>query len=90
MSVPKHGKRDGNEKPIIAALRAVGASVQQISMKGAPDLLVGWNGQNYLMEVKQGKNPLTPDECTWHDQWCGQVEIVRSEEDALRVIGISI
>lgn len=34
-------KRDANEPEIIAALKAAGCSVQQLSGKGIPDLLVG-------------------------------------------------
>jgi Na+-translocating ferredoxin:NAD+ oxidoreductase RnfG subunit len=85
--IPKVAKRDGNEKIIIAVLRQAGATVQQMSIKGAPDLLVGFKGRNYLMEVKQGNNPLTMDECTWHDGWRGQVAIIYSVDDALRLIG---
>jgi hypothetical protein len=46
-------KRDVNEKTIIAALRSVGATVQQLDAPGCPDLLVGFRGVNTLMEVKQ-------------------------------------
>ena len=76
-------KRDTNEAEIIAALRAAGASVQPLSIKGGPDLLVGYHGGNLLLEVKQREAKLTPDELVWHELWAGQVAIVRSVEDAL-------
>lgn len=80
-------KRDGNERPIIDALRAAGASVEQLSKKGVPDLLVGFQGQTFLMEVKEKKGKLTPDEDTWIAAWKGKVHIARSIEEALGVIG---
>lgn len=80
-------KRDGNERPIIDALRAAGATVEQLSKKGVPDLLVGFQGQTFLMEVKESKGKLTPDEETWIAGWRGQVYIVRSVEQALEIIG---
>lgn len=80
-------KRDGNEREIIDALKAVGASVQPLSAKGCPDLLVGYRGENILMEVKLPKGKLTDDEQVWHDGWRGQVAIVRTVDDALRAIG---
>lgn len=49
--------RDANEPEIIKALVAAGASVQQtFDMKGTPDLIVGYLGEDHLMEVK---NPAT-------------------------------
>lgn len=80
-------KRDNNERPIIDALRTAGASVEQLSKKGVPDLLVGFQGRTYLMEVKDTKGKLTPDEDTWIGAWKGNVYIVRSIEEALEVIG---
>lgn len=46
-------RRDANEPDIIAALVAVGAVVQQIDgAHGEPDLLVGYRGGTFLIEVK--------------------------------------
>jgi hypothetical protein len=44
--------RDKNERPIIDALVAVGASVTQLNATGAPDLLVGFRMRTFLLEVK--------------------------------------
>lgn len=88
MSVNRRAaKRDGNEREIIEALRAAGASVQALSIRGCADLLVGIDGGNYLLEIKVAKGKLTPDEIDWHTSWNGQVTIVRSVEDALAAIG---
>lgn len=44
--------RDASEAAIVAALRGVGASVTLLSQDGVPDLLVGWRGETFLLEVK--------------------------------------
>lgn len=85
---------DDNQGEIVAALRAAGCSVTSLASvgKGCPDLVVGRNGVNYLLEVKDGKKPpskrrLTDDEKTWHNAWRGHVAIVNSVEEALQVVG---
>lgn len=45
-------RRDENEAEIVTALEAVGASVTRISEDGVPDLLVGFRGRTYLLEIK--------------------------------------
>lgn len=86
---------DDNHAEIVAALRQVGCSVQSLASlgNGCPDLLVGTHKANFLLEVKDGrKSPsrrkLTPDEKDWHEAWRGQVCVVESVNDALRVVGI--
>lgn len=86
-------KVDLNQIEIVASLRKIGATVQSLATvgNGCPDLLVGFQGINYLMEVKDGdKVPsaqkLTPDQIKWHIEWCGEVYIVRSVEDAFEVL----
>jgi hypothetical protein len=88
-------KVDLNQMEIVATLRKVGATVQSLATvsNGCPDLLVGFQGINYLMEVKDGdKVPsaqkLTPDQVKWHIEWCGEVHIVKSVDDAFVILGI--
>ena len=76
-------KIDRNQTEVVEALREIGASVQILSAvgKGCPDLLCGYRGSNYLLEVKDGKLPpsgrrLTPDQKEWHAKWHGQVVVV--------------
>lgn len=87
-------KIDANQSAIVAALRAVGASVQSLAGvgNGVPDLLVWWRGY-HLLEVKDGSLPpsdreLTQPQKKWHAHWGGPVHVVLSEEDALRAIGV--
>jgi hypothetical protein len=81
---------DSNQSEIVAALRAVGVSVQPLHTvgKGCPDLLCGVRGTNLLLEIKDGNKPpsarkLTPDEAAWHESWRGQVAIVESVDEAI-------
>lgn len=87
-------RSDANQPEIVAALRAVGATVQPLHTVGAgcPDLLVGWRGKNYLIEIKNGaKRPsdraLTRDQVEWHGGWRGQVSVAATVGDALSAIG---
>ena len=87
-------KVDSNQPEIVAALRGVGCTVQHLHTigKGCPDILVGKNGANILMEIKDGSLPpsargLTDDEANWHQTWRGQVCTVNSIEEALGVVG---
>ncbi|MEE8386151.1 MAG: hypothetical protein V3S01_09555 [Dehalococcoidia bacterium] len=85
-------KRDANERDIITFLEAIpGVTVQPLSERGVPDLLVGVGGVNLLMEVKDGGKPpsarkLTPDQVTWHASWRGQVHVVKNEDEALALV----
>lgn len=94
----RHGKIDANQNEIVAALRQIpSCSVAITSMlgHGFPDLVVGFRGKNYLLEVKDGQKVLsaqnlTPDESKWHFGWFGQVATVKSVDDALRAIGLPV
>lgn len=52
------GRCDRNQPEIVSALRSIGASVLITSNQGGgfPDLVVGWRGHNYLLEVKESRN----------------------------------
>lgn len=83
-------RTDANQDLIVKALRQHGCTVQPIHTigKGAPDLIVGYGGSNYLIEIKDGSKPpskqrLTEDELIWHGQWKGQVAVVASLEEAI-------
>lgn len=84
---------DGNQAEIVKELRRAGATVQHSHAigHGCPDLIIGFRGENFLLEVKDGSKPpskrrLTPDEEKWHAAWAGQVAIVTSSDEALAVI----
>lgn len=85
----RNAKVDANHGVIVAALRQVGASVQDLAKvgQGCPDILVGYRGQNYLMEIKVKKGKATLPQIAWHTFWQGQVVVVRDVDEALHVIG---
>jgi hypothetical protein len=87
-------KVDANQSDIVAALRAVGASVQPLHSvgQGCPDLLVGYGKHCYTIEVKDGSLPpsarkLTPAQIEWHANWRGHVAVVATVKEALIAIG---
>ena len=90
-------RRDANEPEIVEALQTAGATVQTLSAKGVPDLLVGFRGETYLFEVKIPLGPLggapqhqhlNKKQDEWHRKWRGGTcVVVRSVDDALRAIG---
>ena len=83
-------RSDTNQEPIVAILRQVGASVESLHRvgRGVPDLLIGFRGQNYLLEVKTEDGELNRDQQTWHQAWNGQAVTVRTADEALRAIGV--
>lgn len=86
----KYGRVDAIQREVVDALRSVGASVEILSDvgNGVPDLLVGIFGRNLLMECKSEDGNLSPDQEEWIDSWKGShPAVVRSAEDALRMIG---
>ena len=86
---------DANQAEIVSALRGCGATVQPLHTvgKGCPDLVVGFRGQTFLIEVKDGSKPpserkLTAAQVEWHSGWKGQVAIAENVNDALRIVGV--
>ncbi len=85
-----NARRDANEPGIVEALRKSGALVDRIDGTGTPDLLVGYQGEWFLLEVKvPDKKPrLTEAEAAWHERAIGYpVAIVQTPEEALAAIG---
>lgn len=89
-SIPRRAaNRDLREPQIIDALEEAGATVQQLSAKGVPDLLVGYLGQTHLIEVKTDNATLNEDQEKWHREWKGEpVQVVRNEAQAKKWVRI--
>lgn len=84
-------KTDNNQAAIVSALRQSGASVCSLASvgSGCPDLLVGYCGINYLLEVKNlnGRGlRFTPAELAFSDGWKGKVYVVCDVPQALAVL----
>ena len=88
-------QRDTSEPGIVRALTALGCSVQPLSGKDVPDLLVGIRGVNVLLECKAaagargGTNHrnLTEGQTRWHSTWRGlKPYVVRTADEALAAV----
>ena len=85
-------RTDANQAEIVKTLRDAGADVYDLSKvgKGIPDLLVTFNGETILMEVKRdAKAKFTAEQLKFIAKWKGgPLSRVDSPESALRVIGL--
>ncbi len=79
---------DKNQSEIVSVLRAAGAYVWIISLP--VDLLVGYNNQTFLVEIKDGpKKALTRLQQDFFGNWIGgSLHRIDGPEDALRMIGV--
>lgn len=81
-------RRDENEAPIVRDLKRIGASVLRLN---DADLLVGFRGVNYLLEVKMlGFGIRKGVQQKFWDTWNGQKAVVHSFEEARNAIGARI
>lgn len=87
-------KVDQVQDQVVSALRAAGARVQSLAAigRGCPDILVVYEpnppaSQMYLMELKTGKAEPNDLQKKWHIAWQAPVYVVRSADEALKVIG---
>ena len=81
-------RKDGNQQQIVDALRDVGATVAVVNQEGLPDLLVGFRGRNYLMEVKTSTGRIRTLQRQFFQRWQGYVRVVRTVDEALQLIGV--
>jgi hypothetical protein len=81
-------RQDENQPEIVAALESIGCSVLSLQRvgKGCPDLLVGYRQCNVLMEIKQLKGKLNQKQEEFHAEWRGNICVVRTPEEAIRVM----
>lgn len=85
--------QDSNHVAVVEALRGIGCMVQSLTAvkSGCPDLLVGYHGRLFLLEVKDGAlkpsaRGLNELERAWHSAWAAfQVFTVESAADAIEV-----
>jgi len=82
------GRKDHNQKEIVEALRQGGAAILDLSDigNGAPDLLVSFSGELYLVEIKNpntfyGKKGFNKLQQKWSDEWAGRKPIILTSVD---------
>ena len=82
-------RADSNQNEIVEALRGIGASVLVLSQVGGgcPDLLVGFRGKEYLIEIKAKNGDLSDSQKEFFDNWQGRPYVVRSVDEVLELIG---
>ena len=81
-------RADCNQQEIVDELRKKEVSVIILSQvgRGCPDLLVGWYGVNYLLEVKDKDGDLSDSQKVFFDNWQGRAYIVRSIDEVMELI----
>lgn len=81
-------RTDANKDQIVVALRAAGAYVWDLKLP--VDLLVGYAGHTFLVEIKRdSKAPLTALQRTFFKNWSGgTLARIDSPDAALRMIGV--
>lgn len=85
---------DNNQKKLVEQIRRIpGTSVAHTHMigEGFPDLVCGFRGRTFLLEVKDPAQPpskrrLTEDEKKFHEEWTGQIDVVETIDDVLRIL----
>lgn len=86
-----HGRRkrvDRNQKIIVDALRQAGVAVAFLSHAGGglPDLLCSTHERTWLIEVKTKDGKLKPDQTRFFASWPGEIQLVRTVDDAMATI----
>lgn len=89
-------KVDANQTEVVEALRKCGFSVAVTSSlgKGFPDLVVGKNYKNVLVELKDGnksasKRRLTQDEERFFNEWRGIVVVANNIDDIIKAFDVN-
>ncbi|CAB5217755.1 hypothetical protein UFOVP208_10 [uncultured Caudovirales phage] len=91
-------KVDANQKELMTKLRlipGVTVATTHIIGKGFPDIVIGYKGINYLVEIKDGTKPpsqrkLTKDEVSFHSNWSGQVQTCTNFYEILQLLNIKL
>jgi hypothetical protein len=86
-------RTDDNQQLIVKQLRQLGCSVAITSMmgKGFPDLVLGYQNKNFLIELKDGAKPksqkgLTMDEAKFFTAWKGSICKCENIDEILKYI----
>lgn len=84
----RRAKVDLNHGEIVEAFRKMGCSVESLAQLGGgvPDLLVGTDGYNILVEVKRPKKDRNVLQREWDHAWNGWTEVIRTVDDAVALV----
>ena len=83
-------KVDSNQVRLVKHARRLGASVQHLHAVGGgvPDIIIGYQGINYLCEIKAEQGKLNALQVSWFENWKGQVCVIRTENDLNLLLGV--
>lgn len=86
----RRAKVDSNQPDVVAKFRSLGYSVAHTHTlgRGFPDIVVGKQGKNFLVEIKDGslcpsRQKLTEPETEFKNSWLGQYDIITSINDVV-------
>lgn len=94
--IRRAARRDSNHAAIVHELRQLLGAYAVFDLAGVgdgmADIIVGDARRNWLFEIKDGakapsKRRLTQHEEAFHDTWPGQIDVIESADDALRIMG---
>lgn len=83
--------KDTNHYTIVHTLKYHGVMVADLSQAGSgvPDLLCGYRGVLFCVEVKTATGTLSPLQRQWFDEWHEYPALVlRTPEDVVHVMGV--
>lgn len=80
---PRYRKVDKNQKEVVAKLREMGYDVVSIAVVGddIPDLVIGKDSLNLLVELKSGKNKPSEGQVEFSINWGGYSTIAYTAEE---------
>ena len=97
-----HGRVDANQSTLVSLFHDAHMTVAYTTDVGGgfPDLVVGGVmpcphclkkfKQNKIVEVKTAAGRLNDEQRTFHAYWKGQLDVIRSEAVALKLVGIRL
>lgn len=85
MTYSRHHRSDGNQSPIVEALRKTGHQVISLSQvgNGVPDLLCARGGTWFMLEVKMPGEGLRAEQVIFFNEARGPVALVHSTQEAI-------
>ena len=89
-SLRRYARRDSNEKPLVEAFKDHGATWLPIAVRDGPDGIVGFQGQNLLVEIKTPKGKHQDGQVVFAANWRGTVTVIRTVADVCAVLGCQI
>ena len=92
MAKPRYTRPDDNHNEIVRTIKMIPGldviDLRDIGIEGVPDILVGYRGKNYLVEIKTDTGRLSPEQIKHQNHWPGQTSIARSVGAVLKIIGL--